>query len=167
MVDKNQAVIKFLMNCEEIQNNPLFFNFADADDGNNHIISETDTIKRRYIDGSVLKQYTFSIACYSSVAHNAIQSEEEISDKNLENMAYVQKILDWIDEQAHPLPTSQDIQPEPHFPDFGPMCEIDDMTTLTTDPDIDGIDTSVNPPIARYSIGVNIIYLDKSKMIVR
>lgn len=165
MPDKNEAIIKFLMECEEIQNNPLFFNFADADDGNNHIISQKDTVKRHYIDGSVLKQYTFIIACYSSVAHIAIQNDESISDKNMENMAYVQKILDWIDLQAHPIPTSEAAQPAPHFPDFGPLCEINDMTTINTDPDIDGIDTSVNPPIARYSIGVNIEYLDKSKMI--
>ena len=49
--------------------------------------------------------------------------------------------------------------------EFGEECEIDNMSTLTTDPDIDGIDTSVNPPIVRYSVGVKVSYLDNSKKI--
>jgi hypothetical protein len=154
-IDKNKAMIEFLMTCEDIQNNPLFFNFADAEDGHNHFISEKDTTKRSYIDGSMLKQYTFSIANYSTVTHNALVESNDFSDKNIENMAYVQKILDWINEQAE----------HRNFPDFGPECEIEDMETLTTDPDIDGIDTSVNPPIARYSVGVKVSYLDNSKKI--
>ena len=155
MSDKNIAMIKFLMNCPTIQENPLFFNFAEEEDGNNHFITEKDTKKQSFIDGSVLKQYTFSIANYSSVSHAAIVNGETIVDENIENMAKVQEILDWINEQSE-----LNI-----FPDFGDKCIIDSMTTLTTDPDIDGIDTSVNPPIARYSIGVKVEYLDNSKKI--
>ena len=154
MDDKNVAMIKFLMACPTIQDNPLFFNFADEEDGNNHFITEKDTIKKRYIDGSLLKQYTFSIASYYAVSHNAVLNEDDtIIDENIENMAKIQDILDWINEQA-------DIR---NFPDFGPQFVVDDMITLTTDPDIDGIDTSVNPPIARYSVGVKVSYLDNSK----
>jgi hypothetical protein len=76
-----------------------------------------------------------------------------IADENIENMAKIQAILDWIDEQSDNY----------NFPDFGPECEVESMRTLTTDPDIDGIDTSVNPPIARYSVGVRVTYLDNSK----
>lgn len=156
-MDKNEAMIKFLMNCPVIQDNPLFFNFADAEDGNNHFITERDTKKRTYIDGSVLKQYTFSIANYSYVSHMAVVDGEDDSliNENMENMARVQSILDWINEQADNL----------NYPDFGPECSIEEMTTVTTDPDIDGIDTSVNPPIARYSVGVKLLYLDTSKKI--
>lgn len=154
MSDKNVAMIKFLMECPTIQNNPLFFNFADTEDGNNHFITEKDTTKVRYIDGSVLKQYTFTIASYHAVSHNAtVVDDETVIDENIENMAKIQEILDWIDEQA----TNQ------NFPDFGPQFVVDEMVTLTTDPDIDGIDTSVNPPIARYSVGVKLLYLDNSK----
>lgn len=152
-MDKNIAMIDFLLQCPTIQNNPLFFNFANEEIGNNHFITEKDTTKRHYIDGSVLKYYTFTIASYSSVSHNAVIAN--VLDENMENMAKVQEILDWINEQA-------DLQ---NFPNFGPDCEIDSMETLTTDPDIDGIDTSVNPPIARYSVGVRLQYLDNSKKI--
>lgn len=148
-------MVKYLMQCPTIQSNPLFFNFADESSGNNHFITERDSVKRRFIDGSILKQYTFSIASYTSVAHVAIIDGVTISDENIENMAKVQEILDWLDEQSD----------NRNFPDFGTDCEIDSLETITTDPDIDGIDTSVNPPIARYSIGVRVMYLDKSKLI--
>lgn len=155
-MDKNLAIIKFLLDCPTIQENPLFFNFANEEDGNNHFITESDSVKKPFIDGSVLKQYTFSIANYSYVSHNAIiDNDGNISDENLENMAKVQDILDWINEQSD----------KQNYPDFGENCVIEEMNTLTTDPDIDGIDTSVNPPIARYSVGVKLLYLDNSKKI--
>lgn len=148
-------MIKFLLDCPTILENPLFFNFADEENGNNHFITEKDVIKRRFVDGSVLKQYTFSIANYSSISHTAILNGDEIVDENIENMAKVQEILDWVNEQAE----------KQNFPDFGPDCIVDDMSTVSADPDIDGIDTSVNPPIARYSVGVKLMYLDNSKRI--
>lgn len=156
-MDKNIAMIKYLLQCPTIQENPLFFNFANEEDGNNHFITENDTKKRTYIDGSVQKQYTFTIASYSSVTHNAVVEDEGdiLLNENIANMAKVQEILDWIEEQSD----------NRNFPDFGPECEIDEMSTLTIDPDIDGIDTSVNPPIARYSVGVKLTYLDNSKKI--
>ena len=161
-MDKNTSMIEFLLRCPTIQENPLFFNFAYVEDGNNHMITEKDIKKRPYIDGSVLKQYTFTIASYCAVVHNAIVGDNTnntfLDDINVDNMAKVQAILDWIDEEAEKLPDTNIL-------DFGPDCEIESMETLTVDPDIDGIDTSVNPPIARYSIGVRVTYLDKSKQI--
>ncbi len=151
--DKNQIMIDFIKQCEVIQNNPLFFNFAESGDGNNHFITEKDTIKRTYIDGSVEKQYTFTIASYYSISHNAVIDGE--IDENIENMAKVQAILDWIDKQNI----------LGNYPDFGEECIIESMEPLTTDPDLDGIDTSVNPPIARYSVGVRLTYLDNSKRV--
>ena len=157
MADKNVVMIKYLLDCPTIQENPLFFNFANEEDGNNHFITEKDSTKKTFIDGTVEKQYTFSIASYSSVTHNAVVEENGniLMNENIENMAKVQAILDWINEQA-------DLQ---NFPNFGAGYVVESMETLTTDPDIDGIDTSVNPPIARYSVGVRLTYLDKTKMI--
>lgn len=152
-MDNNNAIIEFLKTCPTIQKYPLFFNFAENEDETNHFITESDSVKKRYIDGSVLKQYTFTIASYFSVAYNAVVGTTDFGDQNMENMAIVQEILDWIDEQAD----------EKNYPDFGSNCIIEDMQTLTTDPDLDGIDTSVNPPIARYSVGVQIQYIDTTK----
>lgn len=154
-MDKNNAVIEFLKTCPAIQSNPLFFNFAENEEGTNHFITETDKKKKTYIDGSVLKQYTFTIASYVPVAYSAIVGDSNFNDQNMENMAIVQEILDWIEEQAD----------DANYPDFGSECTIEDMRTLTGDPDLDGIDKSVNPPIARYSIGVQIDYIDNTKKI--
>lgn len=154
-MDKNNAVIEFLKTCPAIQSNPLFFNFAENEEGTNHFITETDKKKKTYIDGSVLKQYTFTIASYVPVAYSAIVGDSNFNDQNMENMAIVQEILDWIEEQAD----------DANYPDFGSECNIEDMRTLTSDPDLDGIDKSVNPPIARYSIGVQIDYIDNTKKI--
>ncbi len=153
-MDKNQVMVEFIQQCPTIQNNPLFFNFAESGDGNNHFITEKDSVIRSYVDGSQLKQYTFTIASYSYISHAAIINDDDnIVNENIENMAKVQEILDWINEQSNKC----------NFPDFGQDCIVDNMITLTSDPDMDGIDTSVNPPIARYSIGVKVEYLDNSK----
>ena len=156
-MDKNNAVIEFLKTCPAIQSNPLFFNFAEKDkEGTNRFITETDKKKKTYIDGSVLKQYTFTIASYVPVAYSAVVGDSDFKDQNMENMAIVQeKILDWIEEQAD----------NANYPDFGSECNIEDMKTLTSYPDLDGVDKSVNPPIARYSIGVQIDYIDNTKKI--
>lgn len=154
-MDKNNAVIEFLKTCPAIQSNPLFFNFAENEEGTNHFITETDKKKKTYIDGSVLKQYTFTIASYVPVAYSAIVGDSNFNDQNMENMAIVQEILDWIEKQAD----------DANYPDFGSEYDIEDMRTLTLDPDLDGIDKSVNPPIARYSIGVQIDYIDNTKKI--
>lgn len=152
---KNEAIIEFLINCPAIQANPLFFNFADEQAGHNHFITQSDTIKKHYVDGSSLKTYTFTIACYKSVSHNAIVGTSSFNDENMENMAIVQEILDWINEQSD----------NRVYPNFGADYIIEDMETLQSDPDLDGVDTSVNPPLARYSIGVKIEYLDNTKLI--
>ena len=166
-MDKNEAMIKFLLKCPTILNNPLFFNFADEEDGSNHFITETDTKKRSYIDGSMQKQYTFSIASYSSISHNAVIKEDEyiLTNENIENMAKVQAILDWIDNESELAKTYTDGGINPHYPYFGPDCVIESMEVMQSDPDIDGIDTSVNPPIVRYSVGVRLTYLDNSKRV--
>lgn len=154
-MDKNEAVVEFLLQCPTIQENPLFFNFADEQDGSNHFITESDATKKPYIDGGVLKQYTFTIACYKSISHNPVVGTSSFGDENMENMAVVQEILDWINTQAE----------NKVYPDFGEDYFIESMSTLTSDPDLDGIDTSVNPPLARYSVGVKIEYLDNTKAI--
>ena len=70
-INKNQIMIQFIMGCPAIQENPLFFNFAKAEDDTNHYItlSESEATTKKYVDGSELKQYTFQIISYKSVAH--------------------------------------------------------------------------------------------------
>ena len=62
-IDKNQAVIDFLLTCPSIANSYLYFNFTQAEDNNKQImtLANEKVLNKSFIDGSVLKQYTFTI----------------------------------------------------------------------------------------------------------
>ena len=159
-VDKNQAIVDFLKTCLKIKNSPLFFNFGDVKDGANQATIRSDDISlhRPYIDGSVLKRYTFTIDCFKSVAYNPVIEGavgETIVNENVDEMNQVQEILDWINEQGD----------DGTFPDFGDTCIIEKMGTLTTKPDLVGVDTTLNPPMAVYRISIQIDYIDNTKKI--
>lgn len=157
MVDKNQAVIDFLINCPQIKNNPLFFNATEAKDNNKQILTlgNDKSLNVKYIDGSVLRRFTFTLVDYRSVAYQAIVKLPEYKNENVEEVLDIQGIIDWITEQ-------NDAQ---NFPDFGDKCTIEEMRVLTDNPNLDGIDTSTKPSLARYSMSIRIDYLDKSNKI--
>ena len=156
-MDKNQVMIQFLMGCPAIQETPLFFNFAQEEEDTNHFltISEDEKTIKDYVDGSRLRKYTFQIISYKSVSHNPLIEADVINDENLEDLASVQAIVDWINEQNE----------NQFFPNFGTGYTIESMKTVQTDPRLNGVDTSVNPPLAQYSVAVEVTYLDKTKMI--
>ena len=77
------------------------------------------------------------------------------SNENVDELYDIQGVLDWINEQAD----------NRNFPDFGENCFIDSMQTMSDNPNFDGIDGSVAPPMARYSVKVTIEYIDKTKQI--
>ena len=166
MVDKNQAVIDFLLTCPKISSNPLFFNFLNAKDNNKQIITQANdrALDRQYVDGSVLKRYTFTIIDFRSVTFEAIPKNTLIpgtttytdyTSENVDELFDVQGILDWVNEQAETR----------NFPDFGEDCIVDNMFTTSTNPNLNGVDTSVTPALAKYSISIQIDYLDKTKVI--
>lgn len=157
MVDKNQAVIDFLIQCPAIAANPLFFNFLNAKDNNKQIITQSNerSLNRTYVDGSVLKRYTFTIIDFRSVTYQPLTKEAGYPNENVEEMLDVQGILDWVNEQAE----------LENYPDFGTDCMIDKMETTSDTPNLNGVDTQIAPALAKYSISIQIDYLDKSKMV--
>lgn len=157
MVDKNQAVIDFLTNCPQVQANPLYFNFSEAADDNKQIVTTANdkAVQKPYIDGSVLKQFTFTIIDYKSIAYRAVAKEAGLVDENVEEMSEVQSIIDWVTEQADAY----------NYPDFGEKCEIEEMVVLTDNPRLNGTDTTVTPALAKYSLSIQIKYIDYSKVI--
>ena len=156
-VDKNQAVIDFLITCPAIQDSPLYFNFLNAKDGNKQFLTGVNDklMSKPYIDGSVMKRYTFTIVDYRSVAYQAVVKQAGFPNENVDEMFDVQAVMDWIEEQADAR----------NYPDFGEDCIVDDMKTLTDNPNLNGVDTSVTPALAKYSMSIQIDYLDKSKAI--
>lgn len=162
-VDKNRAVIDFLLQCPYIKDNPLFFNFINAKDDNKQIVtSGNDTvINRPFIDGSVQKRYTFTIMDYKSVSYDAIAKiigTGEIDfypNENVEDILDTQGIIDWITEQeiAH------------NYPNFGTECVIDEMKALTENPNLNSVDTSMSPALAKYSVSIQINYIDYTNLV--
>lgn len=159
MVDKNQAVIDYLITCPAILNSPLYFNFINAkNDTNQFLTSSSDMYTNtRYIDGSVGKLYIFSIITFKSATDIAIPKIGGYENENMADMAAIQNLIDWIKEQ-------EELK---NYPNFGEDCEVDEIFTTTENPRFDGIDEQVSPPLAVYSVTIQIRYIDKSKMIWR
>lgn len=163
-INKTQAVIEFLLGldsrttgCDAIKQNSLFFNFLNAKEDSKQFVTLANdkATNRTYVDGSVLRRFTFTIIDYRSIAYQAVVKEPGYIEKNenLEEYLDIQGIIDWISEQS-----------ELHnYPNFGDKCIIDDMRTLTDNPSLNGVDTSVQPPLAKYSMSIQIDYLDISK----
>lgn len=158
-IDKNQAVIDFLLTCPAIQDNPLFFNFLNAKDDNKQLVvtGNEKSINKAFVDGSVQKRFTFTIIDYKSVAYQAIVNSPILVNENVQEVFETQGIIDWISEQNDSR----------NFPNFGDDCLIEEMHTLTDNPNLNGVDTSVSPALAKYSISIQIDYVDTSKMIWR
>ena len=157
VVDKNQAVIDYIIQCPTIWHSPLYFNFINAEDDTNQFVTQTNERygSKRFIDGSVMKIYSFTIILYKSTADTAVVKIEGYPNENIADMSDIQGLIDWISEQR-----------ELHnYPDFGENCIVDDVYTTSENPNFDGIDEQVSPPLAVYSITIEIQYLDISQKI--
>lgn len=157
-VDKNQAVIDYLMTCPLISGNKVFFNAIQAVDGTKEIVTIANdrNAHKPYIDGSVEKQYTFTIIDFRSISFNPLVQVPGYTNENVDDMLDVQGVIDWIEEQND----------NRNFPNFGTDCIIDSIRTGADNPNLNGLDSNVAPVLAKYSISVIINYLDNSKAII-
>jgi hypothetical protein len=153
-MNKNQAMLNFLQTCPSIRDNPLFFNFGKVENGAHQANMRSDdvSVHRPYIDGTELKRFTFHLDSFKSIAYNPIV--EGLPDENLEDFNEVQDLLDWINEQ-------DELKNYPAFED----CIIDKMRSLSSRPELVGVNTTLNPPTAVYRISIQIDYLDTSKQV--
>lgn len=155
--DKFQAVVNFLLDCPTINASPLFFNFLKAQDENKQIVIQSNdkVLNKRFIDGSVQKRFIFTINDFRSVTYQAVPKVVGYTSENVEELVDVQGIMDWVNEQA-------DLG---NYPNFGTDCIIDKMETTSENPNLAGIDTNVTPALAKYSMSIQIDYIDTSKRI--
>ena len=151
-MDKNQAMVEYLLGCDQIKNNPLFFNFLNAQGDNKQFLTQGNDKKlnRTYIDGSELKRYTFTIVDYREVAYQAVVKQAGYPNENMEELLDVQGIIDWITEQNELR----------NFPNFGTGYQIEEIRTLTDTPTLNGVDSNLATPLAKYSISIQVDYLD-------
>lgn len=154
-MDKNQAMIDFLNNCPAVHDNPLFFNFINAKEDNKQLITLANDkiLNKKFVDGSVMKIYTMTLVDFKSVAYQSIVKIAGKTNENVEDMFDVQAIMDWVNEQNK----------QENFPDFGTDCVIESIETVTDNPNLNGIDTTTSPGMAKYSFSIRVTYLDKSE----
>lgn len=178
LIDKNKAIIDYLMTCPVIYDNPLYFNVANEKDNNNQLIINGDDATRNkpFIDGTVEKRYTVSVLMYKSVAYNPIVLEARDNegnilldetgkpimvasnnyiDENMVDMSDGQEFIDWLLEQDD----------NHNYPDFGENCIIERIYSLTNKPIFNGVNADKQSPLAQYSIGIRVEYIDTSKQI--
>lgn len=156
-VDKNQAVIEYLLSCPIVQDNQLFFNFAEEADDNNQIITHGDdtALNKPYIDGSVSKSFTFTMLIYKAVTYNPVVKTEGYVDESVSDISDIQAVIDWVIEQNE----------NKVFPNFGESCIIESVEPTTNRPTLNGVNVSAQPPLAQYQVLIKITYLDISKML--
>lgn len=158
-MDKNSAIINYILQCPQIVNSPLYFNFIDAKDNTTQIVTSSNDryTEKPYITGSVAKQYTFTMVIFKSITEDAIVKLEGFAHENVEELAYIQELIDWIVEQN-----------ELHnYPDFGTDCNVISITTAEDTPRLVGINTEVTPALAMYNVTIQVEYIDNSKNIWR
>lgn len=154
-MDKNKAVIDFLLTCPAIRDNPLFFNFAQATADNSQFSTRATDVEVNvpFIDGAVKKRYTFTLIFYKMVAHRAII--ENADDENMEYAFDIQSVIEWVTAQNK----------AENYPDFGDKCHIEELVALTDQPILNRVDNSSTPALAKYSISIKIEYIDTSEVI--
>lgn len=156
MTDKNSAIIDYLLTCDTIKSSSLYFNFINAKNDTKQIIADAnDTYTdKKYIDGSVLKQYQCTLIDFRSLSTKPIPRALGYTDENVSDLGFVQSIIDWIEVQND----------NRNFPDFGQTCIVESIRTTSNNPNLDGIDASTTPALAKYSITIQVEYLDTSKV---
>lgn len=157
MIDKNQAVLDFLITCPSVRNNPLYFNFVNAKNNNKQFVTVANDVvtQQPYIDGSISRTYTFTIIDFKSVSYNPVPKALGYTDENVDDMSQVQALIDWVNEQND----------NHNYPDFGEDCVIDSMVALSDNPSLNSVDTTLTPALAKYSITIQIDYLDNAKKV--
>ena len=113
------------------------------------------SINKGFVDGSVSKRFTFTLIDYRSINYQALVKLPNYQNENVSEFLDTQSIMDWVNEQNELR----------NFPDFGNDCVIENMRTATDEPNLNGVDTSVSPSLAKYSMSIIIEYLDNSKKI--
>ena len=83
-IDKNQAIIDFLITCPELSSNPLFFNYVNAKEDSTQIITQSNdkSMNRTFVDGSVLRRYTFTFIYFKSISYTPVVKQPGYSNEN-------------------------------------------------------------------------------------
>ena len=165
-VDLNKSILDYIYECPIVAENPMYFCVEEEQNNNNQLVPMNEQYNDavEFVDGTVERTYRAEILMYKSVAFNPIVTEEVGGKKipsdvylneNLEDMTDGQALIDWIKEQND----------NRHFPNFGEWCIIESVKPTSNRLSFNGINVELEPPLAQYSVGLEIKYLDTSKQL--
>lgn len=150
VTNKNQIVLEYLKQCPGIKH--LFFEYGERSDDAIHLLTSSveKATRTEYIDGSQPKRLDYTIVWHKALSYMPVMSEPGTPDPAVAELDDVQSIIEWINaqERAH------------NYPEFGINCPVDRVHCLNDVPQLAGIDTRYNPPLARYSFTVRFEYID-------
>ena len=156
-MDKNQALINYLLTCEKIKNSSLYFNLASIKNGVTQLVPLTQdkAVNTPYIDGSVDKKYSLTVILYLSTNPVPVPKVINKTVDSIVDMSEVQQLIDWVANQ----------EKTKNYPDFGKKCPVNKIAVTSENPRTDQIDMSVTPPLAKYSFTIEVYYTDISDVI--
>ena len=166
-VDLNKRILEYIYECPVVEKDPMYFCVAEERDNSNQLLPTMEQPRDaiEYIDGTVQRIYRADILMYKTVAYNPIVTEEDSTgskipsdlypNENIEDMVDGQALIDWIKEQNE----------NRHFPNFGEWCIIESVETTSNRPTFNGVNVSLESPLAQFSVGLVITYLDTSKQL--
>ena len=155
-MDKNKAILDFITTYSGIETSPIFVNFINARYNDVQFLTSSNetALNREFVDGSVMKRYTFSLVITKSITNLAVAKDGIVSE-NIDDIADIQAFMDWVNEQGD----------NQNYPDFGENCIIEKMHTTSENPSLDGVNAQVTPVLALYSMEIGIDYIDYSKVV--
>ncbi len=155
-MDKNKAILDFITTYEGIETSPIFVNFINATNDDIQLMTSSNdkALNKKFIDGSVMKQYLFTLIITKSITSTAV-TKDILENENVDDIADIQAFMDWVNEQGE----------NRNYPDFGEDCVIEEMHTTSENPSLDGVNNEVSPTLALYSMEIRIDYIDYSKVI--
>ena len=140
--NKHKAVWNWLYQNEDVKR--LYFNFSDVQTGNTTIATSTGNADlKKYLDGTALKAYDFSLIQYQT-----LNTVDVNSDENADTMFDTERLMAWIEEQER-------IKNYPVFPG----CFVTKVENLQNMPSVAGMDDAR----AKYLFSCRITYLEKAK----
>lgn len=134
---KHEAVWNWLKGCARIER--VFFNFAEADDGNTAFIP-SDSLRAEYIDGTQERRYAVELARYLPVSYEADDAG------NIAMQEDVDAIADWIRAQAE----------AGNYPEFPDNCRVTEISVLETEA---GYAVAQDGRMAKYMLPFEIDYV--------
>ena len=137
MNNRHRATWDWLQKCPHIQD--LFFNAAQAGDGNTQLFPSEDVLET-YLDGSSLRRYKCALTRFMEISFDP----NDLS--NIQDAVDMDRLGEWIEEQNE----------RRNFPEFPDGCAINE---ITVDANESGYLAMLDAGIAKYMLQFNIEYV--------